>query len=544
MVDINILIVLGGAIFFGIIGGKIFQYLRIPQVVGYIVLGLILGKSCFHIFEGNIAVSLQPLVNFTLGIIGCIIGAELKLSVFKEHGKSIYAILIGEGLLTFLLVAAAVTILTQKLYLGLILGAIASATDPASTMNVLWEYRAKGPLTRTLTSVVALDDCLALTLYGLVSVFAKTMIADQEFSLLEGLLHPLAEIVQCLFLGFIGGLIVAKVSKVIKDEALVISSILGVVAIGVGLSMRFNLDLILSSMAFGATLANLLPKRSDHLFAMIRNMTTPLYILFFISVGAKLDFRVFFNVFIIGIVVCYVCFRSAGKVLGAALGGMIAKVEPVVIKYAGWGLFSQAGVAMGLALSINHSLGQVGVEGREIGNLIVNVVAATTFIVQIIGPGCVKWAIFKAKENDRNLTEEDLIRAICVEEVVDTSYPLVKEKMPLKQVLSIFSESPYTQYPVINENGKLTGVINIESIKNALFLGDIESSLLADDLKSVYGFSIPNHVTLFHAKQYMDKYNLGFVPVVDRDHKIIGCFDRRRYKKYLSTRLLQMQNAV
>ena len=49
--------------------------------------------------------------------------------------------------------------------IALILGAIASATAPAVTIMIIKQYRAKGPVTRMLIGVVALDDALALILF-------------------------------------------------------------------------------------------------------------------------------------------------------------------------------------------------------------------------------------------------------------------------------------------------------------------------------------------------------------------------------------------
>ena len=43
----NILLLLGISIFLGAVGGKLFQRLKIPQVVGYIVIGLIVGQTGF-----------------------------------------------------------------------------------------------------------------------------------------------------------------------------------------------------------------------------------------------------------------------------------------------------------------------------------------------------------------------------------------------------------------------------------------------------------------------------------------------------------------
>ena len=109
-----------------------------------------------------------------LGLIGFRIGTELKLSLLRKYGRSIYSILLSEGLLAFFFVALVVTIFTKKLYLGILFGALASATAPAATTDVLWEYKTKGPLTSILQAVIALDDGLSLILYGFASVFAKS----------------------------------------------------------------------------------------------------------------------------------------------------------------------------------------------------------------------------------------------------------------------------------------------------------------------------------------------------------------------------------
>jgi Kef-type K+ transport system membrane component KefB len=479
----NDLMLIGLAVVLGTVSGHIFKTWKIPQVVGYIILGLLIGKSFLHIFEGEVVDSLTPLVNFTLGIIGCVIGSELKGSVFKRYGSSIYTILCFEGILAFLCVCAAVTAITGKLYLGLILGAIASATDPASTVSVLWEYKAKGPLTRTVTSIIALDDALALMIYGLVSVFSKTLILDQQFSWWHGVGAPLMEIGLCLVLGVIAGFIFVRMIRHITEETLKIAFFLGLIAAGVGLSVLFELDLILFSMAFGATVSNMIPKFSDMLFSKIREMTTSLYILFFVSIGAQLDIHIFMNIAILSIVAMYLLARSAGKIAGASFGAWITRSDPAVVRYTGVSLFAQGGVAMGLALSISHSLSLTGAEGQSVGNVIINVVAATTFVVQIAGPALVKWAVMQAKENDRRISEDDLIQRIHISEVMDRQYPLIQETTPLSAILNTFSDSPYTQFPVINKDGFLTGVINIDSIKNTISLQETENLLIAEDMK-------------------------------------------------------------
>ncbi len=197
----NILFLLGAAIFLGFIGGRLFEKLRIPRVVGFILTGVFLGDSFTGLLKNDLLTSLAPVTEIALGFIGFMVGGELKADVFKKHGSRLITILFFEGLISAALVAVAVTVFTGKAYLGILLGALASATAPAATVDVLWEYRAKGPLTTAIFAIVALDDGLALILYGFAIAFAEALLGAEAFSLRLVLVGPLTEIAGSIFLG-------------------------------------------------------------------------------------------------------------------------------------------------------------------------------------------------------------------------------------------------------------------------------------------------------------------------------------------------------
>ena len=94
----------------------------------------------------------------------------------------------------------------------------------------------------------------------------------------------------------------------------------------------------------------------------------------------------------------YIVGRTTGKWVGAWFGALFSGAEKMVRKYLGWALFSQAGVAIGLALDIYQHFGKYGTEGEMLGHTVLNIIAATTLIVQIIGPPSVKFAITRANE--------------------------------------------------------------------------------------------------------------------------------------------------
>ncbi len=389
----------GLAVLLGLAGGKLIQWLRVPRVVGYIVVGVMLGSSLTNFIPLELVESLSPFTNVALALIGFMVGGELKRSVFKRFGRQLVLIVLAEGIATFLLVALVVTLFSGQLALGLLLGALASATAPAATVDVLWEYKSRGPLTTTVLGIVAMDDALALILFGFALALARGLLEGRSVSLMSGLVEPVAHVVGALALGSAVGLTVVRLLRRLgdRDDSLVVlvGTILGVA----GIADWLGISLILAEMAVGVALANLAPDASRRAFDLVRGITPPIYIVFFILVGARLQIDLLPQMGLLGLL--YVVARTAGKMSGAWAGSTAVRAAPAVRKYLGFALFSQAGVAVGLALAIAQEFDDAGPEAQAIGTLVVNLIAATTFIVQIIGPPMVKFAISRAGEIPR-----------------------------------------------------------------------------------------------------------------------------------------------
>ena len=148
----------------------------------------------------------------------------------------------AESLLTFFLVAFVAWAVTGKIYMGLILGALSSATAPAATYNVLGEYKARGPVTTTTLSIVALDDALALVIYGFASVFARSLIIHENVSLTRTLAMPLLHISTSVVTGILAGLILHKITAKTRDKDRMLLFSLGTIILVVGLSTFFKVD--------------------------------------------------------------------------------------------------------------------------------------------------------------------------------------------------------------------------------------------------------------------------------------------------------------
>ncbi|GAI15710.1 unnamed protein product, partial [marine sediment metagenome] len=267
---------------------------------------------------------LEPFMMFALGIIGFMIGAELRGEVFRKYGRQFFIILFSQGMGAFVLAAIGGAVVAwfitgsvlESIAVGLVLGAIASATAPAATVNVLWEYKTRGALTTAVLAIVALDDALALLLYRAAATGAKALIGTGQGSVLGTTLILLGEIAGAIALGFLAGVLLYFLLKFVKADDKVLDFALASLLLVVGISMIPGIDPILPAMTLGITVANLMPRQSKATFELVKKFTPPIYISFFVLAGAHMEFGKMTSWMVVMILVYVLC-RAAGKIAGA-----------------------------------------------------------------------------------------------------------------------------------------------------------------------------------------------------------------------------------
>ncbi|MFH1790501.1 MAG: cation:proton antiporter [Candidatus Omnitrophota bacterium] len=544
-IHLNALFLLGLILFAGSIGGRIFQKLRIPKVVGYIITGILLGQSGLNIVNKDIVESLVAFNYFALGIIGFVIGGEMKGEVFKRYGKHFTAILLSEGLAAFFAVFLFVGLvgsffLGGGIYywvLGLLLGAIASATAPAATTDVLWEYKTKGPLTTAVLGIVALDDGLALILFAIASSLAPALLGSHS-SLSFAIIHPIYEIGLGIVIGAIFGLMLIKFLRnyAEKDKILIVS--LCCILFALGLALIMKIDMLLAAMTIGVVLVNREPRLSKDVFKLVSEFASPFYILFFVLVGAKFDLEVT-SLSAIIIAAVYLVGRTLGKMVGAYFGAKFSGAPATVTKYLPFCLFSQAGVAIGLSILASQ------IFPGALGDSIIIIIALTTFIVQLLGPPCVKYAAFKANEQWLNITEEDVLCKTTVDEVIDKNPPYVYEDAQLTDILTIFSATNYHTFPVIDRKKKLKGIITLMCIRQSFAHAEMGSLVLAHDIMdSVVTRNISGNSTLLEAEEVIDKYHIDYLALVDDNCTILGFMEKEAIDKFVFNKLMEAEQKV
>jgi len=539
---LNILILIGLTILLGTAGSRLFKKFKIPQVIAFIIIGFFLGDSVLGIINKQILSSFSFFNIFVLGITGFLIGGELKKEIFEKYGKQFINILLSEGLLAFVLVTLLVVLVGNLFFdntsfiwaLGLLLGSIASATAPAATTDVLWEYKTRGPLTTTILGIVGLDDGLGLVLFAFASSITFAIIGTSATAISSIFLHILYEIGGSVGIGVLGGLFLSLIVRKISDKYGIITFSLGIIVLILGISKLVECDILLSAMAAGVFTTNFLPRKSKEVFELTNELMPTLYILFFTFFGAQLNLKNL-TLPIILIAAVYLIGRTAGKGLGANLGARISKAPKTVRKYLPWCLFSQAGVAIGLSILASQRF------PGDIGNSIVVIITTTTFVVQIIGPLAMRIAITGAGEAGLNITEEDIIRESKAKDIMDTTIPLIYENVSLTEILKTFSETDNLYYPVVDKNKKLLGVITVDHIKNSLATRGLDSFLLAYDLMEPVIAKASPVLPMVEVKEILSRYNLEYLPVVSAKDEVLGFLERRQISRKISTKLIELQ---
>lgn len=371
----------------GLVFGRLVKHLKMPNVTGYLIAGLLLGPCVLGIIPADMVSNFSVASDMALGFIAFSIGSEFKISYFKQVGFTPVVIAITESLGAVVFVIAACLLLGFQTELSILLGAIAAATAPAQTIMVINQYRAKGPLTSMLMSVVALDDAVALIAFGFASTIVKAMASHQGISL-QSVLSPIYEVAVSFLLGGVLAIVMVVFLRHFKKPSNRLCVSVGFVLGTTWLAGVVHGSALLSCMALGAVLVNVFDD-IESVMKATDSFTPPLFMLFFAMSGAGFDLKAIASIGLIGIV--YVVMRVLGKMFGAWFGGKLMKADDKICRYLGPTLMPQAGVALGLILVAESIV-------PEFASQIRTVILCSTFIYSILGPSVAKAALVKAGE--------------------------------------------------------------------------------------------------------------------------------------------------
>ncbi|MDL2286978.1 cation:proton antiporter [Eubacteriales bacterium OttesenSCG-928-G02] len=379
-------------LFAGLLLGRLFKLFKFPNVTGYIVAGLILRFILIKFTSTKEAVetieSFDIISEMTLAFIAFTIGLTFKRSYFKRVGFTPVVIALFEALCAVFLVQGVLIAIGVQPSFAIVLGAIAAATAPAATLMIIKQYNAKGPVTETLMSVVAIDDAVALVAFSFAITIANIIQNGITGNIFISILSPFYEVILALIIGAVLGLLFKIPLRFFKKDGNRLIIIVGFVFLSSAAAALLNVSTLLTCMATGAVLCNI-TEESEKISAMVDYITPPLFLMFFVVSGAELDLTILPKIGVIGSI--YVVFRVIGKLLGAFVGSKIMKAPPTVCKYLGPTLLPQAGVAIGLTIVAQSVVPNHAPEIKA-------VILCSVLIYELIGPVVTKISLKKAGE--------------------------------------------------------------------------------------------------------------------------------------------------
>jgi Kef-type K+ transport system membrane component KefB len=405
----------------GLLMSRVVKPFGLPAVTGYLVAGILVGPYCLGALGNLLGISFLGfssmeyaegfgvISDVALGFIAFSIGNEFRLSQLKQTGKQAAVIGVAQALVTTLVVDVVLValsfILGEEIFplpAAIILGAVATATAPAATLMVVRQYKAKGKLTDLLLPIVALDDAVGLVVFAVSFGVAKAMIMG-DVDLISILLNPLLEIVCSLLLGALMGILFNQAEKLFHSRSKRLSVSVAFVILTVALTMIDEIPLgaakitfspLLTCMMLGTVFCNVC-NSSEELMDRVDRWTTPLFILFFVLSGAELELGVFTQLAIVGVGVAYILSRSFGKILGASISAKAVGCDPLIVKHLGTTLLPQAGVALGMSVTVMQL---EGATGTLVAEIVRNIILFSVLVYELVGPLLTKRALMAAGE--------------------------------------------------------------------------------------------------------------------------------------------------
>lgn len=369
--------------FAGFLLTRLTKLLKLPNVTGYIIAGIVIGPYLLRLIPRGIIESMDFVTDVALAFIAFGVGKYLRFSALRESGWQVIVLTVFEALAAAVLVSLTMYFVFRlPVSICLLLGAIGSATAPASTIMTIRQYRAKGAFVNLILQVVALDDAVSILAFSVCAAVATALnsSAHMEYTvvLLPVLLNLASVCAGALFGVFLNLLINQRRTH---DNRLILT--IAVIFSMAGICAALDVSPLLSCMALGTVYANLNP--DSELYDQVDRFSPPILMLFFVLSGMRLSLPALKTAGIVGVV--YFFIRIIGKYAGAYLGAAVCKMPGNVRNFFGLALIPQAGVSIGLAMLSQRIL------PASLGELLSTIILSSSVLYEMVGPGCAKLSL-------------------------------------------------------------------------------------------------------------------------------------------------------
>lgn len=310
--------------FFGIVGGLLFEKIRLPKLVWYLILGILIGPSFLNVVDPSLLEISSYLRQIALVIILTRSGLSLDLKTLKEIGRP--AVLMCFVPATFEIIGITIfapLFLSVSYLEALLLGAVLAAVSPAVVvprMIILYErrYGANHHVPELIMAGSSCDD-----IYVIVLFYAfKNLVFTSSFNTVSLLQIPVS-IVLGIILGIMVGILVSlalnriKLSNPIKIIIL-LSLSFGMLVLESSVKKYVSVSALLAIIVVGIIINKKNKSMAKEIQTGYNSLWNGFEILLFVLVGCATDAHLAFSsegAIILGVIILALVFRSLGVLL-------------------------------------------------------------------------------------------------------------------------------------------------------------------------------------------------------------------------------------
>jgi Kef-type K+ transport system membrane component KefB len=319
----------------------------------FIALGVIASQESVGILTGEVLSKLRPILQFGLGWLGFIIGAQLDIRVLDRVPKGTAYLVLVEALMPFAITAAGcgavmwafgLPIGDPELWRDMILlGTCAAMTAPRKFRgfaNRTWhEGRGADVLLGQLDELVSIVGLLFITAYFRDSSSHTWNLPDTAWIFVS------------LGLGVAVGVLLFATIRVPTSDPEFLATLLGGIAFASGLAGYLHLSPIVICFVAGVLVTNFPNDRREDVFRILRHLERSVHLLFLIIVGAVWDITDWRGWLLVPLFV-------AGRALGKWVGVIGSKTAVGALLPAGFVedrtlITPMSGLAVALVISID-----------------------------------------------------------------------------------------------------------------------------------------------------------------------------------------------
>jgi len=222
-----------------------------------------------------------------------------------------------------------------------------------------------------------------------------------------------------------------------------------------------------------------------------------------------------------------------GAMLGGAFGSLVHHLFPTLT--ATYGAYSLVGMGALVAGATHGPITAILILFEMTGDykiilpLMLSCILSSVVASQIKRESIYTLKLIRRGADIRAGKEVNIMKSLLVKDAMTRDVSTVSENMHLNKLLKHTFASKYSSFPVVDNDGLLSGIVTFQDFKEVVFEEGLEDLIVVKDISIPNIITITRNQNLDEALKKIGLKNIEQLPVVDENNprKIVGILSRR-----------------